>query len=440
MRSRDTLRAVAIAAITVAGCRVVASRADYAAYRNFRYAAEGSDRLTAASEYLQTQPQGRFRPEVQAVINATEEDYWADHRASLDGLNEYLRAFPAGTHVDEARQRLAVYERTRQEGEAARRAAEQADRERREAELQAAAARTRLWGRTSFNRWIRLFGGLNGWGRGVGEIVQGNPEFSAAFENSPPQCRASHCRKDYVQDFFIPVPGRSALPRRATLNLDMVRVGTERNVNQVFTVMRNRGLTQWWELENQAAADPADPQARETAVRWTMDQLRAIVAVAFPGARETPAELYGPPPEPVVMGAEEDENAAPEAVDPNACVIPSQPLGTRWSAVIGCTSLTTARPFTASAEATQAHTQAMATDEPAVTPRSCLRIDAYAALDGEGMSTDEGIAISLIPVCATTAAPARPGVRPRPGAPARPAPARPAPARPAPARPAAPAP
>jgi len=54
-----------------------------------------------------------------------------------------------------------------------------------------------------------------------------------------------------------------------------------------------------------------------------------------------------------------------------------------------------------------------------------------AALDGEGMSTDEGIALTLIPTCATQTA-ARPGARPaaRPPA-ARPA-ARPAPARPAP--------
>jgi hypothetical protein len=420
MRSRDTLRAVVAGAVLVAsGCRVVASRADYAAYRNFRYAAEGSDRLAAASEYLQQHPEGRFRPEIQAVINATEEDYWADHRASLDGLTAYLRSFPAGTHVDEARQRLAVYERTRAEAEAARRAAAEADRERREAELQAAAARTRVWGRTSFNRWIRLFGGLNEWGHGVGEIVQANPDFGAAFENSPPQCRAAHCRKEYVQDFFIPVPGRSALPRRATVTLDMVRVGTERNVNQVFTLMRNRGLTQWWELENQTAVDPGDPQGRETAVRWTMEQLRAIVATAFPDARETPAELYGPPPEAMVMEGEEDENAAPVAVDPNACTIPSQPLGTRWSAVIGCASVT-ARPFAAPAEATQAHLAAIGSEEPAVTPHACLRIDAYAALDGEGMSTDEGVALSLVPACALTpAAPSRPGARPRPAAPAR---------------------
>ena len=124
MRSSDRLRAVAIAAITAVGCRVVASRSDYAAYRNFRYAAEGSDRLAAASEYLQTQPQGRFRPEIQSVVNLTEEDYWADHRASLDGLNEYLHAFPGGSHIDEAHQRLAVFERTRQQGEATRRAGE----------------------------------------------------------------------------------------------------------------------------------------------------------------------------------------------------------------------------------------------------------------------------------------------------------------------------
>lgn len=428
MRSRDTLRAVAIAAMAIAGCRVVSSRADYAAYRTFRYAAEGSDRLAAASEYLQAQPQGRFRPEVQAVVNATEEDYWADHRASLDGLNEYLRAFPAGAHFDEARQRLAVYERNRQQAEAARRTAEEADRQRREEEHEASATRARMWGRTSFDRWVRLFAGLNAWGRGVGEIVQGNPEFGAAFENTPPQCRASHCRRDYVQDFFIPVPGRSAIPRRATLSLDMVRFGTERNVNQVFTVMRNRGLTQWWELETQGAADPADPQAREAAVRWTMDQLRAIVAASFADAKETPAELYGPPPEAMVMGGEEDENAAPEAVDANACVIPSQPLGTRWSALVGCANVT-GRPFTAPAEAVQAHSQAMGAPAPAVTARACLRIDAYAALDGEGMPTDEGISLSLIPACATpaVAAPTRPGARPRP--PGRPA-----------ARPAAPAP
>jgi hypothetical protein len=170
---------------------------------------------------------------------------------------------------------------------------------------------------------------------------------------------------------------------------------------------------------------------------------------SFPDARETPAELYGPPPEAVMQGVEEDENAAPEPVDPNACVIPSQPLGVRWSAIIGCAGATGAR-ITAPAEATEAHARSLTSDEAPITSHACLRFDAYAAIDGEGMATDEGVAVSLIPACALRpAGAARPGVRPgaparpgaapaRPGAPARPA-ARPAAARPAAAAPAAPA-
>ena len=437
MRGR-TLATVAVALSTMAGCRLVASPSDYAAYRTFRYAAEGSDRLAAASAYLQAHPQGRFRAEVQTVVGGAEEDYWADHRASLDGLNEYLRSFPGGSHVEEARQRLAVYERNRVAAETARRAAEEEARQHRADELRDNASRSRLWGRTSYGRWVRLFGGLNAWGHGVGDIVQSNPDFGAAFENAPPQCRASHCRKDASQDFFIPVPGRSALPRRFTMTLDMVRVGTERAVNQVFVTARNRGLTQWWELENQSAAEPGDAAARETAVRWSVDQLRAVLLASFPQALETPAELYGPPPEPMVMGAEgEDDSAPAEPVDPNACAVPSQPLGTRWSAIIGCEGVTS-RPFTAPPEAVQAQTAAGAPAE-AATPHACLRFDAYAALDGDGMSTDEGLAVTLLPACAVeplahpTRGPRRPG---RPGAPVRPA----APARPAAGRPAARAP
>lgn len=436
MRSTKTLALLAGAAALAGGCSIFSSPADYALYRAYRYEAPGPDRLASGSRYLAERPNGAFAREVHGVVDAAEEDFWADHRSSVDGLNEYLHAFERGPHADEARQRLRVFEQARAQQEAARRAREDEERQRREAELRETAARQRLWARLGFNRWVRVFGGLNGWGQSFGPIVQQNPDFNAQFENEPPQCRGAHCRKNSNLDFYIPVPGRSAVPRRLAFTLDMVRQGTERNVNQALFVVHNRGLTAWWELENQQVADAESPEARETAVRWTMDQLRASVVAAFPEAQETPAELYGPPPEAVMQGVEEDENAEPTAVDPNACVIPSQPLGVRWSAVVGCTGLTTPR-FTAPAEATTAHTAALGgTAEPAVTPHACLRFDAYAAIDGEGMSTDEGLHVSLIPPCAIPAAapPARPG---RPGArpPARPA-ARPgaAPARPAAAR------
>jgi hypothetical protein len=134
-----------------------------------------------------------------------------------------------------------------------------------------------------------------------------------------------------------------------------------------------------------------------------------------------------------MQGVEEEESAAPTPVDPNACVIPSQPLGTRWSAVVGCSPLNNPRAFTAPAtEIMEAHARTLESDEQPVTASVCLRLDAFAALDGDGMGTDEGVSIALIPACALQpAAPARPARPGRPGA--RPA-ARPA----APAAPAAP--
>jgi|GEM_PF-1310960 len=464
MRNHLHLVAAALPALlAVGGCRAFSSPGDYALYRAYRYEPAGPDRLAAGGRYLASYESGAFAPEVREIVQAQEEDFWSDHRSGVDGLQEYLRAFPRGMHSDEARERLAVFERARGQQEAERRAEQDAARQRREAELREAAVRQRLWMRGHFNRWTRLFGGLQGWGQGIGPIVQANPEFGAAFENDPPQCRAAHCRKTYTLDFYIPVPGRSAVPRRLTFLLDMVRVGAERQVNQTLLTVRGRGLTQWWELERQEAVEADNAEARESAVRWTMDQLRATLVASFPDARETPAELYGPPPEAVMQGVDEDENAAPEPVDPNACIIPSQPLGVRWSAIIGCSGATGAR-ITAPAEATEAHARSLTSDEAPVASRTCLRFDAYAAIDGEGMGTDEGVAISQIPACALRpAGPARPGVRPgvgparpgaapvrpgaapvrpgaapvRPGAPARPGAARPAAARPAAAAPAA---
>ncbi len=442
-RPTPSLGLIALVALGAVGCQTLASTHEYRLYRAYRYLGAGPERLAAGSAYIEAHPQGRFSAEVRREVETAEEDFWMEHRASVDGLSAYVQAFPRGSHVEEARQRLSVFEAARREQVTALRATEQAERERREEELRLAGARARIWARTNFDRWVRLFGGLQGWGQGFGPIVGANPSFREAFENAPPQCRGAHCRKDFSQDFYISVPGRSALPRRINLQLDMVRTGNDRLVNQVLVNLRGRGLTQWFESERQEPVTPGDAQAREAAVRWSMDQLRAVFGAGFPDARETPAALYGPPPEPMVMGGEEEEEEAPAApADPNACVIPSQPLGVRWSAVIGCPGLSNARPFTVPEEARTTHATAMEPVGgvgPAVTANACLRVDAYAALDAEGMGTDEGIVFTLIPACAlgpsTPARPARPGARPA-AAPARPAAA---PARPAAAPAAAPA-
>jgi hypothetical protein len=70
----------------------------------------------------------------------------------------------------------------------------------------------------------------------------------------------------------------------------------------------------------------------------------------------------------------------------------------------------------------EAHARTLESDEQPVTASVCLRLDAFAALDGDGMGTDEGMSISLIPPCALQpAAPRRvpvapPALRPAPAA------------------------
>ncbi len=405
----------------LAGCGTLASPADYAAYRAYRYEPDGPDRFAAGTSYLQRFPQGKFHARVQDEVLGAEEDFWADHRTSVDSLHEYLRAFPTGNHVDEARQRIGVFEAARRAQEEARRAAAQAEAERNAAELARQSVRQRLWTRITYAHWLRVFGGLQGWGQGFGAIVGLNPDFNDQFEVRP-DCHGAHCRMNTRVDFSIPVPGRTALTNAVTFTLDMVRVGPERAVDQVFLTVHNKGLSHWWESEHQQPLDPADAAARESSVRWAMEQLKAEFVAIFPTARETPAALYGPPPEAVMEGAgDDDDNATPPPTDPHACVIPSQPLGTRWSAVIGC-GTTGGAQISATPEAVEAHAHSLEGNPPAPSEaHACLRIDAYGALDGEGMSTDEGMVISLIPPCALTqpAHPAR-GAHPVVQAPARP--------------------
>jgi hypothetical protein len=299
------LRAAAsvTALLAVGGCRVLASPSEYALYREYRYEPAGPDRLAAGGRYLAAHEGGAFAPEVREVVQAQEEDYWADHRASLDGLNEYLRAFPAGTHVDEARQRLAVYERTRQEGEAARRAAEQVDRrQRREAELrEAAASRTAHLDAPRSTAGSASSAASTGGASGVGEIVQGNPEFSAPSRTPRRSAaRRTAARTTRSRTSTSRCPAARALPRRATLNLDMVRVGTERNVNQVFTRdAQSRPHPVVGAREPGRCRPGRSAEASETAVRWTMDQLRAIVVASpSPGRRRRRRSCTARPPRP----------------------------------------------------------------------------------------------------------------------------------------------
>lgn len=403
-----------IAGLLWSGCAVLAPNAEYASYRTFRHETNADRRTALGSEYMRQYPQGHFRTSVVGEVGRQEEDFWEERRSTLQGLQAYLRAFPGGSHVGEARARVEVYEAERRRQVAVQQAADQAERERLAAERRASNERQRLFARNTILFWLRQFGSIDGWGEPIQVMAQRNPDFNTAFGGEPPpQCRGARCRKAFQSDFFVPQPGRSAIPRRLSLSLDLLM--RERRVMQAGLVMHRRGLSVWYECETQGFCDPADAEARQRSVHWAMDQLKGIVATAFPDARETPAELVGPEPE--MEGAEEEVDAA--AANQPAPAIPAQPLGVQWSYIVGCGSLGGAQITIPENAVPQGWNEATSgTSTPA---RSCLRIDAYSAPDIEGVSSDEGIRVSWIPASALPQAAPAGGRRGRAARPAHPA-------------------
>ena len=418
--ARATSRSVAsalvlgCAAVAPSGCATLATNEEFALYRAYRYESSAERRTALGSEYLERYPNGRFRAEAMGDVGRREEEFWEQRRSTFEGLQAYLTSYPRGPHAVEARSRLSVYEEERRRQQVAQAAADEAERQRLAEERRASNERMRLFARNTMLAWLRTFGSVDGWGEPIGVLAQRNPDFNTAFGAEPaPVCRAGRCRKAFQIDFFVPQPGRSAIPRRLNMSVDLLL--RDRRVVQAALLLHRRGVSQWYECETLALCDPADADARQQSIQWAMNQLRAVVARAFPEARETPPELTGPEPE--MEGADEDSAEVATAANQPAPPIPPQPLGLQWSYVVGCGSLGGAR-ITTPEGATPSGWEDASSAPTAV--RSCLRIDAYSAPDIEGVRTDEGLRVSWIPASALPA----PGRRPRPG-PARP-PARPA--------------
>lgn len=416
-----------------ASCATVTSQAEYGAFRTFRYESNTERRIHLGAEYMEHYPNGQFRSVVQADVLRREEDFWEEKRSTLEGLQVYLRAFPAGVHVQEANARVQAYENERRAQDEARRERERQERERLDTERRAANERQRRFARDTMVYWLRSIGVVEGWGERLGTIRERNAEFATAFGGAPePAPRPNGVRKTYPIDFTVPVPGRTALSRRLNLSFDLITrlvAPRDRRVVQSQLVLHNRGLTAWFECETQGQCDPTDPEQRARSVRWSMDQLRGIVATAYPEARETPTNMAGPEPEMEgELGAEEASDAAAPATA--APAIPPQPLGVQFSYVVGCGANIGGAQI--SAPEGSLPPNFVETAGPPLPVRSCLRIDAWSAPEIQGVSTDEGLRISFIPATAIPQpAPARgrPGARPAaPGA--RPAAARPAAAAP----------
>jgi hypothetical protein len=420
--------ALFLSLIAVAGCASFASTDELSLFRSIRYERDPARRTRMGSEYVSRYPNGRFTASIGAEVSAAEEQFWEERRSTLEGLTAYIEAYPQGVHVGEARARLAVYEQERQAQRQAREERERAEREAREAQRAAENERQRVFARETMLYWLRATGSITGWGNTLAEVATANREFANNFQTTAPApvCRGGRCAKNYQLDFYVPVPNRAAQPRR--LQFSFALTFSERRLNGFSFLFPNagqpgQGLTVWYERETMTAVLPDQPATRDTANRWVLDNLKAIVAMAFPNARETPESLRGEDPD--VGGDVADDSSAAaiggDVVDDTAPAqsttttpaagganpagaatgaagaalsgVPPHPLNTQFSYLIGTCANLGGAEITIPEGAVPANFNAAAQQPPTV--NGCLRIDASIAVPG--VTNAEGLTISFIP-------------------------------------------
>ena len=303
------LFALSIAGLALTSCATFATHDEYQSYRAVRMADEDRARLIALQQYAEKYPSGMWAEEVSSMRAAREEETWASSNTSREGLEWYLRVYPDGQYVEQARPRLAALQTVGNRRE------EEAERQRElEAQQRAEAAeQRRTWVTRAMQFWLRNLVGIRQYGSSLGRIAQSNAEFSAAFGNAPqPTCTPEYCIKHYGQLYHIPVPGATRLDRHIDVYLRLVL--DRGRLRRAELLMPNKGFSRWYEMENQTVVTDEDPEQRQMAINWALDRLQPIIQQAAEGA-----EQFDFVPEPItplqVHGDAEDTEEAPAAPD-----------------------------------------------------------------------------------------------------------------------------
>lgn len=303
------LFALSIAGLALTSCATFATHDEYQSYRAVRMADEDRERLVALQQYAETYPTGMWAEEVSSLRAAREEETWASSNTSREGLEWYLRVYPDGQYVEQARPRLAALQTVGNRRE------EEAERQRElEAQQRAAAAEERrTWVTRAMQFWLRNLVGIRQYGSSLGRIAQSNAEFSSAFGNAPqPVCTPEYCIKHYGQLYHIPVPGATRLDRHIDVYLRLVL--DRGRLRRAELLMPNKGFSRWYEMENQTVVTDEDPEQRQMAINWALDRLQPIIQQAAEGA-----EQFDYVPEPInplqVRGDAADTEDAPAAPD-----------------------------------------------------------------------------------------------------------------------------
>jgi len=257
----------------VSACAAFVDKADYADYRQVRLAADEEERLLAIQRYVAAHPDGHWHDELNAEQIADELDVYEDGKATGAGLEFYVRAYPRGRFVQQARDRLSVIaqieQRKIEERATALRVAE--EKRVRDEELR------RTWVTRFFGYWTDTLLAVRQWGEPIADIARLNPEFSRAFGKMPrPQCNATECVKHYRSSFGVPVPGGTRTERTIELTLRLLL--REGRVTRVELLFPRRGFSRWFELENRRAVVDEDPQLRAEAIAWVIEKVKPWLA------------------------------------------------------------------------------------------------------------------------------------------------------------------
>ncbi len=315
----NTLCWVALCGALV-GCALSATKTEYGRYREVRLATSEQDKLLAMRSYVAHHPEGVWADEIRAYRAEAEPTVWAEGRNSYQGLSFYLKAFPDGSHVTEAKPRLAALAtvEARKAGEEKLFAAAAEDRE--------AAARLyrQTWVSRAAEFWAKTLVGLEGWGQQIPSVAQGNPEFNKAYGRSPrPRCSRQECVKFYFGQYSIPVPGGTRIDRQMQMYLRLRMDGGK--LERAEFLLPNKGFSRWYEQEHRTPVLDDDPEQRKKAIEWAMAQVQPALKEAFQGASETKLKLAEIEPPKVRAPGEPEPIENPTTGETEDAVDPASP-------------------------------------------------------------------------------------------------------------------
>ncbi|MBI2893258.1 MAG: hypothetical protein HYY06_06870 [Deltaproteobacteria bacterium] len=276
-------------ALWICGCAVVASRGEYRIYRKLVLEDSPDEQVRLVHRHEREYPDGLLASKVARIRHRLDERMYMATRNEA-GLVAYLRAFPDGGHATSAAARLDQARRIRLAREAAERAQEEADRR---AALQAEQQRRR-WFRGAFLGWVQILSRVSSWNSPMEAFLAANEEFSTVWrdEGTAPVCQGDVCTREFPHDYYIRRTAQTRIDRQASF---LLRVHTTGGlVTRIDVLIKGQGFLAWRELEGQNDIVPDDPEQVADARERAKTALAEMIQTAFPGG--APADAAAEPP------------------------------------------------------------------------------------------------------------------------------------------------